>query len=641
MKPRDMICGLLLLAVTFAAYKPAWNGGLLWDDSGHITKPELRSVNGLARIWTEPGATQQYYPLVHSVFWLEYRLWGGSTTGYHLLNIFLHVLSALLLLLIMRHLEIPGAWFIAALFALHPVMVESVAWITELKNTLSGVFFFGTALAYLKFEGKREKKRYALAVGLFVLGLFSKSAIATLPVSLLAVAWWKRGTIGWRRDVFPLLPFFALGVASGLFTAHRETVQIIGWRGDEFDFSVIERCLIAGRAFWFYLGKIVWPVNLMFIYPRWNVDAAVWWQYLFPAAGLGCAAVLWALRKRTRAPFAVFACCAAGLFPVLGFFNVYPFRFSFVADHFQYLACAAPLVLAAAGANSVFCFVNNNAARFLRPAAAGGLLGALALLTWQQSAGYADAEGLYRTTLLKNDACWMAHNNLGILLAGEGRTGEAEFHYRSALHINPGLAEAASNLGALLVTTGRREEAEASFRKALAISPHYGRAHYNLGGLLAADGRTAEAADHLRQALETGPDGAPSLNEKECVDAFYRLGNVLLQEGRTGEAIGCYRKALEIDPGHLDARYNLGNALLRAGQPDEAISCYLKVVEINPGHADALNNLALALQHKGQHVEAVRFLERALAAAKAAGQEERAGIIQGDLEKLLQEYGHE
>lgn len=668
LRRHDWISGLALLVVTLAAYQPAWNGRLLWDDNGHITKPELRTPGGLARIWTTPGATQQYYPVVHSVFWLEYHLWRDSTPGYHLLNIFLHVFSALLFLQILRLLKIPGAWFIAALFALHPAQVESVAWITELKNTLSGVFFFGTALTYLKFDGGRQKKWYALALCLFVLGLFSKSVIATLPVSLLAVFWWKRGRIVWKKEVLPLLPFFALGVIAGLFTVWAERRFIIGARGGEFDFSVIERCLIAGRAIWFYLGKIVWPVNLMFIYPRWNVDAAVWRQYLFPAAALALVCAFWALRKRSRAPLAAFVCYAAALFPVLGFFNVYPFRFSFVADHFQYLACTGPLALAAAGIGSSLRFVNQNARRTLIPAVCGAILLTLAVLTFRQAGQYADAETLYRTTIRKNDACWMAHNNLGIILADAGRTGEAAAHYRAALDINPRLAEAENNLGSLLAKAGQTGEAIACFRKALKINPQYGKALYNLGGLCAKAGQTGEAVIHLRKALAIDPRSAEALNKTDyagalnalgdlhqqagrnaeaidlfrraleiCpgdIDAQYNLGNALLQAGRTGEAAGCYRKVLDSAPGHVDARYNLGNTLLQTGRIDEAITCYSRVVEISPGYTDALNNLALAYLYKGQRSEAIGFLERALAAARAAGQKERVRIIEGDLDKL-------
>jgi hypothetical protein len=262
-----------MLVALVCAYRPAWNGEPVWDDDGHMTKPELRSAAGLVRIWTELGATQQYYPLVHTTFWVEHRLFGDSTPGYHALNILLHFFSALLLVAILRRLDIPGAWLAGWIFALHPVMVESVAWITELKNTLSGVFFLGTALAYVTFDRTRSKRHYAIALVLFFCGLLAKSVIVTLPGALLVVFWWMRGRISWRRDVVPLLPFFAIGLVAGLFTAWVER-RFIGAVGGDFNLTFVERCLIAGRALWFYLSKLLFPANLIFIYPRWHIDSA-------------------------------------------------------------------------------------------------------------------------------------------------------------------------------------------------------------------------------------------------------------------------------------------------------------------------------------------------------------------------------
>ena len=412
---------LLLLVVTLAAYQPSWNGKPIWDDDHHITRPDLRSMQGLVRIWTNFEITAQYYPLVHSVFWLAYHAWGDWPLGYHLLNILLHVFSALLLVRILQFLQVPGkaAWLAGAIFALHPVQVESVAWIAELKNTLSGVFFLSAALAYLKFDRERKRKYYVITLTLFVLGLLSKSVIATLPVSLLAVLWWKRGRIRWKHDVVPLLPFFIVGIASGLFTAWVER-SFIGAEGSEFNFSIIERCLIAGRAIWFYIGKIVWPANLIFMYPRWNVSQGIWWQYLFPFSAMLLAGVLFLVRNRSRVPLAAFVYFAATLFPVLGFFNVYPFRFSFVADHFQYCACVGPIALLAAGTEWLFGLSEGTLQRFLRPVIWVIVLLTLGLLTWRQSGMYADADALYRTTIEKNPDCWMAHNNLGNLLAESG-----------------------------------------------------------------------------------------------------------------------------------------------------------------------------------------------------------------------------
>ncbi len=318
---QDWLLGFLLAALTIMAYQPAWHAGLIWDDDKHITQPELRSLHGLARIWTQLGATQQYYPLVHSVFWAEHKLWGDAATGYHWLNILLHAFSAVLLARILSQLKIPGAWLAAALFAVHPVEVESVAWISELKNTLSGVFYLGAALAYLRFDRSRSGRDYAMALGLFLLGLMSKTVIASLPAALLVVFWWQRGKVPWKRDALPLIPFFIAGIGAGLLTAWVER-RFIGAEGSEFNFSIIERILIAGRDVWFYLGKLFWPVDLAFIYPRWNVSQAVWWQYLYPAAGLVLLGVL--VWRRWRGPLAALLFFVGTLFPALGFFRRSP-----------------------------------------------------------------------------------------------------------------------------------------------------------------------------------------------------------------------------------------------------------------------------------------------------------------------------
>jgi tetratricopeptide (TPR) repeat protein len=587
---RDWVFAVALFIVTLTAYQPAWNGKPIWDDDRHITRPELRSMDGLIRIWTTPKTTAQYYPLTHTVFWLEYHLWGASTLGYHLVNILLHFFSALLLVCILRRLMIPGVWFVAAIFALHPVQVESVAWITELKNTLSGVFFLSSALTYLLFDQERKKKFYGIAFSLFILGLMSKSVIATLPMSLLVIFWWKRGRIGWKNDVVPLLPFFTVGIAYGLFTAWVERT-LIGAEGSAFTFTIIERCLIAGRATWFYVSKIFLPVNLIFIYPRWNISQTVWWQYLFPIATLTLAGILWLLRNRSRALLAAFLCFLATLFPVLGFFNVYPFRFSFVADHFQYCACIGPIALAVVGIRSALGLLPEVWRRFLRPICYPIVLLTLGIVTWQQSRMYADAETLYTTTIRKNPNCWMAHNNLGLLLVSSGRTSEAIAHYRAALETNPDYAQAHNNLGLLLAQAGRTDEAMAHYLKALEINPKSAEVHANLGSLLTNVGRVDEAMAH-------------------------------------------YQKALEINPNYAKAHNNLGNRYMELGRIDEAMAHYLRALEINPDYGSALKNCAAAFVQKRQPAEAIPLLQRALALAKSSGDGPQVSEITGRLEKL-------
>jgi tetratricopeptide (TPR) repeat protein len=655
---RDWLWSGLLVASTLLAYRPAWSGRPVWDDAAHLTRPALRSAAGLAAIWTQLGATQQYYPLLHSVFWFEHHLWGDWTTGYHLFSILLHASSALLVVRIVRRLGLRGAWLAGALFALHPVMVESVAWMTELKNTLSGVLCLGAALTYLKFDDERApngdshaNKHYAAALALFLLGLLVKSVIATLPAALLVVCWWRRGRLSWRRDVVPLLPFFAVGIAAGLLTAWVER-KLIGAEGAEFTLSVLERCLIAGRAVWFYLAKLVWPAELVFIYPRWHLDPAAAWQSLYPAALLLVAALCWGLRHRSRAPLAVLLYFVVTLFPALGFFNVYPFRYSFVADHFQYLAALGPLVAGAALLARGLERLGERLPRAVSPLLVAALPALLFVLTWNQSRLYSDAETLYRAVLAGNDDCWMAHTNLGLLLMDDGRSDEAMEHlqkafaihplkadaynnlglllahlgrteeamadYRRALALNPDHADAHNNLGILLARAGHRDEALAHYQRALALHPGHAEVHYNLGDLLGDLGRTGEAAAEYERALELDPTYA---------DAHNNLGLLLADAGRTAEAIAQFRQALEANPRSADAHNNLGVMLAKVGRPGDALAHYRRSVELDPLDLNHLDNLVSALLTAGQPIDAVATLRKALETARAGGDEARAEAL--------------
>ena len=290
---------MLLIAAVFIAYQPAWRGGLLWDDERYVTSSEVQSWHGLYTIWFKPEPTAHYCPVLYSAFWVEHIFFGDATPGYHLVNILQHALAAILVALILRKLGIPGAFLAAAIFALHPVHVESVAWIAEQKNTLSALFYLGAALAYLGFDESRAKRSYALALVLFVAALMSKPVTATLPAALLIILWWQRGRLSWRRDIRPLVPFFLVALVSGVFAARLEQKLIVA-EAVAFQLTFVERGLLAGRAIWFYLSKLLWPANLLFVYPRWEIRQSAWWQYIFPAAAILALAVLWRLRRPWR-----------------------------------------------------------------------------------------------------------------------------------------------------------------------------------------------------------------------------------------------------------------------------------------------------------------------------------------------------
>jgi tetratricopeptide (TPR) repeat protein len=598
---RGWLKGVLLLAAVILVYQPVWHGKPIWDDDAHLTPPGLRSAQGLARIWIEPGATQQYYPLVHSLFWVEHKLWGNATLGYHLINILLHALSALLLWRFLQGLQVPGAYLAAALFALHPVGVESVAWISEIKNTLSGAFYLGAALVYLRFDRTRNWKFYFVALGLFLLGLMSKTVVATLPAALLVVFWWQRGRLSWRQDVLPLIPFFVVGMGAGLFTAWMEW-KFVGARGSQYDFTFVERVLIAGRAIWFYLGKLVWPVDLSFIYPRWQVSQTAWWQYLFPFATILVSAGLWLLSRRNRGPLAAWLFFVGTLFPALGFLNVYPFRYSFVADHFQYLASIGPITLAAAG---IVLFFGSLISRrpYLQPVVCATLLLVLGISSWCQSRMYTDMETLWQTTLARNPNAFLACNNFGNILASQGKTAEAITQFHRAIEIKPDYEEAYYNLANALVRQGKLDEAIDQYKKALEINPDFVAAHNNLGTALLNKGQLEQASEHYRKALDQDPANAETHNN---------LGYLLTKQGRTTEAIEEYRKAIELNPDRAEFYSNLGNLLVTQERTTEAVEQLQKAVELEPENAKVRYNLANMLFTQGQWRGAVENYQQAL-----------------------------
>jgi len=598
----------LILVLALACYWPALRGDLLWDDDAHVTRRSLQPLSGLLQIWTDLHATQQYYPLLHSAFWLEHGIWGDSVLGYHLANVLLHAAASVLLVLVLRRLRVPGAWLAGLLFAVHPVCVESVAWISEQKNTLSLVFYLLAALAYLGFDRIRGRPRagraYALASALFLCALLTKSVTATLPAALLVVLWWREGRLLWRRDAAPLVPWFAAAAASGLLTSWVERT-IGGAEGGEFDLTLVERTLLAGRAVWFYLGKLLWPSDLLFIYPHWDVRSASsgWAGYLAAAAAV--TAALWVYRRRSRGPLAAWLFYLGSLFPALGFFNVYPFLFSYVADHFQYLASMGPLAAFAAGVVPRFERAGANA-RAAGLGLAGALVALLVILSNAQSQTYADARTLYTATLAGNPRCWMAHNNLGTWYKDHGDPKEAAAHYQEALRLRKDYAQAHNNLGLWCEENGDTDGAIAHFREAIRLKPRFPEAHNNLGSLLGRmPGRLDEAVSEFREAIRIVPDFAL---------AHTNLGAALLKApGRRSEAIAQFEEAIRLEPGLAAAHASLGDALSAMPERlDDAVAQFEEALRLEPGDAEVHNNLGLVLNAQGRTSEAIGQFEEAL-----------------------------
>ncbi|MEK7233463.1 MAG: tetratricopeptide repeat protein [Elusimicrobiota bacterium] len=493
--------GLMIAGLVFSAYLPALRGGFIWDDDRHVSaNAAVIDPAGLGRIW-RVGNTPQYYPIVFSAFWFQHRVWGGRAEGYHAVNAALHAVNALLIYLLVLRLGFRGAALAALLFALHPVQAETVAWISELKNILSTFFFLLAALSWLEYEDRGGRRWYAGAAVLYLLALLSKTTTCVFPVALLLLRWMR----GRRIDAAflrELAPFIAFGAAFG---AHTISVESALERavGPEYDLTFLQRLLISGRAAWFYLGKLVVPANLSFAYERWNVDPAYAVHWLGLA---GLAAGAWGLRRlASRELAAAAAFYLAALVPALGFFKIYPQRYSFVADHFQYLACIGPFVAAGVLASRAVGHLERSNRRLLLVFAAAALwIGARA-----RAAAFRSEEAVWTDAAVKQPGAYIAQLNLGKILADQGRYGEAFARYEATLKLKPGLPEAYVNMGNALLVAGRHEQAILRYRQALAggARPAVARsARNNLGVALANLKRWKEAAGVYREALRARPD---------------------------------------------------------------------------------------------------------------------------------------
>ena len=622
---RNLVFGLGLVTAVVLCFSPALPGDFLWDDDLHITaNPTIVGPLGLKEIWTTAAAN--YFPLVLTNFWVQHALWGLNPFGYHVVTLLFHALAAVLLWRVLVGLNARGAWLGAALWALHPVQVESVAWICELKNTQSAVFFLGAILGWLRWlevgrasdppptsptrsqDGASPRltlshPAYAGALVCALLAILSKPSTVPLPVVLALCVWWRRGRFTWR-DLIPLVPFFLLSFGAAGWTIWEQRVNS-GAQGAAWAQRWPERFVIAGNAVWFYIGKLAWPADLIFIYPRWEIAATP--LALVPFAGVVLVvAGLWRGRAGALRPV-FFAAIFFGalLFPVLGFFSIYFFRYSFVGDHFQYLASMGPLALAGA-AITVALDRWPAVLGWVRPVFSALLIGGLGFLTWRESAVYLSSETLWRATMARNPAASMAWFNLGSTLLKEGRHEEAIACLREGLRLRPDDAPGYNDLGCELVVVGRAEEALPIFARALELRPAYAEVHNNLGNALRSLGRVDEAVACYERALQLKPAYA---------EAHNNLGCELAAKGRTTEAIYHLEQAVRLKPGNSTNHNNLGNALRDAGRTAAAIASYARALELTPDFAEAHANLGRALMAAGRVPEA---LERFALAARWA-----------------------
>ena len=636
---QDGPAALALALLVVVSYFPALQGGFVWDDVIFAEEPVIQSPGALRSIWFAPADIKNeghYWPLVYTSFWLEHRLWGLQPAGYHAVNLFLHLLNCLLLWRLLLRLQVPGALLIAAVFAVHPLHVESVAWIIERKDVLSALFYLGAVLAWLRFVALERVGHYLLVALLFAAGLLSKSVVVTLPLALLVVQWWRGGRVT-RVDLLRVAPLMVLGVA---ITA----ADLAFYRGREvleLGYTLAERMLIAGRALWFYAGKLVWPLELAVIYPLWEIDArsVAGWAYVVAAAGFALA--LWLLRERIgRGPLAGALYFALTLAPVLGFVDYGYMQFSFVADRFQYLAGIGVLAvllgaaahgvgkLPAAGRVAVGATGRARAepgaraapevraaaprlvryAQWLRRGAWGLAVAVVVLLgalTWRQAGIYRDEIALFSHIVAHNPAARDAHLNLGSALFEADRMEEGLAASRIAAEQRPESAGALANVGRALVYFERFTEAEEHLRRALELDRRSTTAHQNLAEALRKQGRHLEAVESYRAVLEL--DAGFAL-------AYAGMGTALYEVRRYPGALAALEQALALQPElakRAALRLFMGRAARELGRFEVAVEHFQRAAELDPDNVEPLLDLARVRRRQQRDHEAEALLDRA------------------------------
>ncbi len=601
----DWWLALLLFVAVVAAYQPAWHGGFLYEDEMYARdNPLLTATGGLWRLWFTLESPSQYFPLTHSVFLIQRALWSGGTAGYHWVNIILHAGTALVLWRVLRRLGIPGAWFGAALFALHPVQVESVAQISELKNVLSGLFFVGSLFFWASYAEKGAMRLWLFAFVCALLALAAKTTACVLPVPLLLIFWWRHKPMGTRRLWFSVAPFIVASGLAALVAFAWERLHNTSAPGDA-SVGIIERVLIACRAIFFYLGKLAWPADLMFSYPRWDVSRFNWQDYIWLAALLLLVALILALRRRLgRGPEVALLFFVSVLSPLLGLLTIYTFRYTFVADHYQYLACIGPLALFAAAVH--WLLLNRGLLATFVP----GLVVAIAAgLTWNRAHAYANADALWTDTIRKNPQSWMAENNYGLTLLGRSARSEALAHFQRAHQLAPGNGEIARNTGQCLLELQQPGTARPFLQQAVSADAHDAQARRDLARALLQLGQPEEALRNATEAVTVNPRDAK---------AHVVMASVLIRQGRAEEAIAHLETAISLKSDDVEAETQMANLLLQLGRRREASEILGRIVAQSPDDPDALKNYAWILATAPE--DSLRDGSRAVALAERASE---------------------
>lgn len=576
-----------LVALVAWVYAPCVSGGWLWDDGLEVAhNTAAQAASGWWTPWVHPVG-MDYFPLKDMVIWAEWRLWGAYPPGYHLVTLALHIAAALVLWRLLSELGVRWAYGAALLFAVHPLAVESVAWIAELKNTASEVLVLLCVLAFVRSEATGARAAWVASLGYFVAALLCKTSVVMLPFFLLAYLAWRAGGLP-RGKLSVLAPFFGASLVLGLVTVWFQSTRALG--AGTAVAPLADRLAHAGASLAAYAGLFAWPLATEPIYPESGLAllGVVGWTAL-----LAVAALFLALRRPWTGPVGLcVAWYALHLVPVMGLIPLSYARVSPLADHFAYLPMLGLVALCALGAGAL-----DASARLRWPvrSAFAVVVGLLALKAHAYAAVFHDEHALWGYAVERNPSAWLAQANLGRCLLEEGHPALASEALGRAAALRPDSAEVLANLGNAQAALGAYDDAERSYGKAIVVDPTFAGAYYDDGLLRLRRRDLAGAERRFRETIERAPGKAAAHNN---------LGLALAGQGRLDEALACYERAIALEPSLPEAWLNVGNTLVRTGRAGEAVQAYHKALDYNPGYRAAHANLAVALDQLGRSSEA-------------------------------------
>ncbi len=618
---------VVLIGLTFLPYLSVIHAGFVWDDDVLITDNALvKDPGGLWRAWWTTE-TPEFYPITQSLFWIEWRMWGANATGYHVVNILLHALGAVLVWQLLGVLKIPGAFVAALIFAVHPVNVASVAWVSEGKNTVSLIFYLLALIGFVKFRNSSMSKWYIISLIMFACALLSKTSVVMLPIILIGIIWWQRGLPN-RKDIVQTIPFFALSCLFAWIALHFQDKSDHPGQYLSLAFSPTQRLVLAGQIWWFYLSKLLFPVNLVAIYPRWDLSSMAPWQYLCPLSALAVLTILWLARHRIgKGPAAAMLYFTLSLFPILGFFNFKYMNHSFVADHLQYVACLGPLALVGAGI-AWCCGRLGRSGTWVHAAAGAVILVPLGILTFHQGQVYKDIEVFSWAILEKNPDNWGTYDNLDLFYDSHNKQDEGLRRFIDHLERNPRSVEANNHMGNWWRRAGNADKALSYYQKALAIQPDNWDIQNNIGTLLADQGKLEEALAYLQSVVKAQP---------RLGGSCFNLGSVLFRLGKVDEAVSYLQKAAEYEPSDNEIRQALDQAMSLQRQLALDLEIYQAKLKAAPQDPAVHLKLGQILERQGKPKEAMSHYHKAIEQARAAGKQDLVREIEQRLSKYKKE----